>query len=236
MRNKNIAVIPARGGSKRIPDKNIKELCGKPMIWYTIDAAIKSGLFEKVVVSTDSPKIREIALSCGAEVPFLRASDISDDITPISVATLDTLNRFDIDCSKYTHICQLMANCPMRNSDDIINSYEFFFTHDLDSQISVAKYGWLNPWWAMQLLPDKSMEPLFSDEFDMRSQDLKTVYCPTGAIWWSTCESLRENGTFFIPKYAGCELSWQHSLDIDNYEDLEMAKVLLNTHLCSNEK
>ena len=108
-----IAIIPARGGSKRIPGKNVRELAGRPMIAYTIEAACASGLFERVVVSTDSQEIAEIAERYGAESPFLRDAGLADDVTPVSLATLDALQRLDPDGGQYDTLAQLMPNCPV---------------------------------------------------------------------------------------------------------------------------
>ncbi len=227
MPEKLLAVIPARGGSKRIPKKNIRELLGRPMIAYTIDAALESGLFEKVIVSTDCPEIAEVSKYCGAEVPFLREGNIADDHTPVSAATLDALNRIDSEGTYYGSICQLMANCPNRDSKDIAGSYKHFVDYGRKTQISVTKYGWLNPWWAMESEPGKTMRPVFEEKLKSRSQDLPNLFCPTGAIWWSTCDNLRQNKTFHSSDRTGYEISWQHAVDIDDYEDWELAEILL---------
>src|ERR1700679_3365321 len=121
---KIIAIIPARGGSKRIPGKNIKSLAGKPIIAYTIDAACESGLFERVVVSTDSNEIAEIARRYGAETPFLRENDLADDFTPVSSVTVDALLRLDPDNTKFESVAQLMPNCPLRTVEDVTSSHE----------------------------------------------------------------------------------------------------------------
>src|SRR6185503_14067921 len=109
MRLEVIAIIPARGGSKRVPGKNIRPLAGKPLIAYTIEAALGSGLFHRVVVSTDSEEIAAVSRISGAEIPFLRSAEISDDVTPISAATADALERLDPDGTQYRFVAQLMA-------------------------------------------------------------------------------------------------------------------------------
>ena len=113
MENSTIAIIPARGGSKRVPGKNIRPLAGKPLIAYTIEAALTCGLFHRVVVSTDSEEIAAVARVHGAETPFLRSAGISDDVTPISAATADALERLDPAGVLYSAVAQLMANCPL---------------------------------------------------------------------------------------------------------------------------
>ena len=232
MRDHTIAVIPARGGSKRIPGKNIRPLAGKPLIAYTIEAALESALFHRVVVSTDSEEIASVARNSGAEIPFLRSPQISDDVTPISAATADALERLDPDGTQYEFVAQLMANCPLRTSEDLVASFEQFSRTAADSQISVVRYGWQNPWWAMKRDASSfALEPLFPHEMSARSQDLPELFCPTGAIWWGKTTVIREQRTFHIPRRTGWEIEWQHGVDIDTPEDMAFAETLLSlTH------
>ncbi len=135
---------------QRVPGKNIRPLAGKPLIAYTIEAALESKLFHRVVVSTDSEDIAAVARTNGAEVPFLRSAEISDDVTPISAATADALERLDPDGTQYQFVAQLMANCPLRTAEDVVSSHKQFSETAADTQISVVRYGWQNPWWAMR--------------------------------------------------------------------------------------
>jgi N-acylneuraminate cytidylyltransferase len=226
MAGKVIAIIPARGGSKRIPGKNVKHLAGKPIIAYTIAAARESGLFERVVVSTDNQEIAKIALECGAEVPFLRDERLADDVTPVSSATVDALLRLDPDGDKFGSVAQLMANCPLRNAADVSDSHRQFQTTGTGSQISVVRYGWQNPWWAMRQNERRELEPIFKEQINMNSQDLPNLFCPTGAIWWARTGVLRQAKTFHVDQRTGWEIPWQRGIDIDTYEDWAMAEVL----------
>lgn len=228
MQDHAIAIIPARGGSKRVPGKNILPLAGKPLIAYTIEAALKSALFGRVVVSTDSEEIADVARTNGADVPFLRSSQISDDVTPVSAATADALERLDPDGTQYKIVAQLMANCPLRTAADLVSSYKQFSETRSDAQISVVRYGWQNPWWAMRRDAGSfALDPLFPREMSARSQDLPELFCPTGAIWWGKTSVIREQRTFHIPGRTGWEISWQHGVDIDTPEDMEFAEALL---------
>ncbi len=223
-----LAVIPARGGSRRVPGKNIRPLGGRPAIAYTIDAALGSGLFERVVVSTDSPEIAEVAVRCGAEVPFLREASLADDHTPVSLVTLDALERLDPAGEMYRVVAQLMANCPLRTAEDVRASYRQFVSTRAAAQLSVTRYGWLNPWWALERDPSSHvLTPLFAEQLTRRSQDLPELYCPTGAIWWATAEALRRHRTFHIPGRTGWEIPWQRAVDIDTADDWRMAELLL---------
>ena len=229
MRDQTDAIIPARGGSKRVPRKNILPLAGKPLIAYTIEAALESALFHRVVVSTDSEEIAAVARITGAEVPFLRSADIADDVTPISAATADALERLDPEGTQCRFVAQLMANCPLRTAEDLVASYKQFSEIGADTQISVVRYGWQNPWWAMKRDASSfALDPLFPCEMSARSQDLPELFCPTGAIWWGKTTVIREKRTFHIPERTGWEIEWQHGVDIDTAEDMEFAEALLS--------
>ncbi len=223
-----IAIIPARGGSKRIPGKNLRPLSGKPVLAYTIEAARESGLFERVVVSTDRPEIAEVARQYHAEVPFLRDENLSDDFVPVSLVTTDALLRLDPAGDRFDAVAQLMPNCPLRTAGDIGDSYRQFEETGTDSQISVVRYGWQNPWWAMRLNERREVEPVFKEQMAARSQDLPELFCPTGAIWWARTATLRRTKTFHLEKRTGWEIPWQRGIDIDTFEDWAMAEVLLS--------
>jgi CMP-N-acetylneuraminic acid synthetase len=178
-----LAVIPARAGSKRVPNKNIRPLGGRPLLAYTVAAAVDSGLFAEVIVSTDSEAIADAARAAGAQVPFLRPAELADDHTPVSLATWDALQRRDPDGELFAAVAQLMPNCPLRTATDVRASHEAFAGSGAGVQISVCRYGWLNPWWAMTLEPGNVLAPLLEEEFARRSQDQPDLVCPTGAVW-----------------------------------------------------
>jgi len=225
--SRSLAVVPARGGSKRIPSKNIRELSGRPLIAYTIDAALESGVFERVVVSTDDPAIAEVARAAGAEAPFLRPAELADDHTPSSLVTLDALTRLDPDGTAYASVAQLLPTCPLRDAADVRASLDAFRSDDRSFQISVVPFGWLDPWWALQLGNDDEVTPLFDEPLTRRSQDLPELFCPTGAIWWARSPALRRERTFYGPGVRGFPIPWQHGVDVDTLDDLAMARALL---------
>lgn len=222
-----IAIIPARGGSKRVPRKNIRELSGKPLIAYTIEAALSSNIFEHVVVSTDNHEIAAMAEAFGAFVPFLRDADLADDITPVSAATVDMLFQLDPEGKHYARVCQLMANCPLRDADDVVASHQQFEDSQAPSQISIVRYGWQNPWWAMQRNDGYVLTPLFPEAHAVRSQDLTPLFCPTGAVWWAQTHVLRQQATFHVNGRTGWEIAWQKGIDIDTEEDWNMVEVMM---------
>lgn len=223
---KVIAIIPARGGSKRVPKKNIREFCGKPMIAWTIEAAKKSGLFDKVVVSTDSPEIAEVSRKYGAEVPFLRDT-AADDHSPVSEATLRTILQLEENGEVYDEVVQLFAVCPLRTAEDIQSAYDFFIKQDAPFVLSCFKFVWMNPWWAVTLNDKNEPQWLLQDTLK-RSQDLPDLFCPTGAVWIAKIENLKKEGTFYGKGHIFWEMDWKRAVDIDNHDDVELAKSLKN--------
>ncbi|WP_428236148.1 cytidylyltransferase domain-containing protein [Gracilimonas sp.] len=225
---KRVAIIPARGGSKRIPKKNIIDFLGKPMIAYTIEAAIASNCFEDIIVSTDDQEIADVSVQYGAKVPFLR-EQYADDHSTISQATVHTLQKLSSELSEnYESVVQLMANCPIRNSEDIIEACNFFDDNVHNFQISAFKFGWMNPWWAHKLEDNFTATPVFDDEIrNRRSQDQPDLYCPTGAIWIANVEKLKDSESFYGDSYRFFPIDWKSAMDIDDTDDLEFAKVLM---------
>jgi pseudaminic acid cytidylyltransferase len=204
---------------------------GKPLIAYTIEAARKSALFTRVLVSTDSAEIAAVGREYGAEVPFLRDGRLADDVTPVSAATVDMLSRLDPTGDQLEYVCQLMANCPLRTAEDILDSYRQFAATRAESQLSVVRYGWQNPWWAMRRTESFELKPVFEECLAKRSQDLPELFCPTGAIWWARADTLRREGTFHISGRTGWEIPWRRGLDIDTEDDWVFAEILVGlTH------
>lgn len=221
-----LAVIPARGGSKRIPRKNIMDFMGKPLIAWTIEAAVNSGVFKRVFVSTDDGEIAAVAKKYGAEIPFLR-DKYCDDITPVSKVTMYALEQLKVRLGEeYRTVVQLMPNCPLRGSADIVNACKTFGDSGAPFQISCFKFGWMNPWWAVKLGEGGEPVPLFPEALKTRSQDLPDLYCPTGAIWIAAAAELLAQGTFYGKDHKFCPMPWEAAVDIDNYEDVEFAKAV----------
>jgi len=223
MVRRRIAIIPARGGSRRIPRKNVMEFMGRPLIAATIEAAIDSGVFDEVLVSTDDPEIADISKAAGASAPFLRAS-AADDHSPVSAATIHALAQAESHWgTTFDVVAQLMPNCPLRGAPEIRAAMECFERSGSQFQISCFKFGWMNPWWAVRLHPNGHPERLFEDRSTRRSQDLDTLYCPTGAIWIADAKALRVAGTFYGPGHIYAPMHWTAAVDIDDMVDFEMA-------------
>lgn len=225
----NLAIIPARGGSKRIPKKNIVDFHGKPMISWTILAALESNKFDQVVVSTDCEETAEISLQFGATVPFLRETDF-DDITPVSKATINYTSKLESFYKKpILTVTQLMANCPLRTSTDIIEFLEEYQSMNVDFLLSSFKFGWMNPWWAFKLNGNNEHTFLFPKALSERSQDQENLYCPTGSIWVGNFNKLKANGSFYGHNQRFREIPWKSAVDIDDEEDLAFAWAVANS-------
>ncbi len=221
---KHIAIILARGGSKRLPRKNILDFHGKPMLAWTIEAALLSNQYERVLVSTDDEEIAQIARSFGAEVPFLRNS-AADDLAPSSEATLAALRQAELHWGEnYDVVSQLMSNCPLRDATDITASVQNFIDQKVPAQLSCFRFGWMNPWWAARLSGSGVPDYLFPKAKISRSQDLPPLHCPSGALWIARVPALKKSKTFFTPKHILHPLTWVSAMDIDDDADLEMAK------------
>lgn len=220
----SIAIVLARGGSKRLPGKNKRMFHGKPLVAWTIEAALHSRIFDKVLLSTDSQEIAEIGIKYGAEVPFLR-NCAADDHSSSSEATLAALVQAEEHWSKsFAIVAQLMANCPLRTSHHVCNAMNDFSTRDVSSQISCFKFGWINPWWAAKMNSDDHPEWIFPEARHSRSQDLPDLYCPSGALWIAKSQSLRAHQSFYSPDHVFNVMDWMSAMDIDDEEDWLMAE------------
>lgn len=233
---KIIAVIPARGGSKRIPKKNITDFMGKPLMAWTIEAAQRSNIFDRIIVSTDDSEFADVAEKFGCNVPFLRDTN-ADDITPVSEATIRAIEQAEQFYSEsYDVVVQLMANAPIRDEADILKHFNHFVQSDLEFQISCFPFGWMNPWWAFKMGEDYKHEWLHTEALSKRSQDLAKLYCPTGAIWIAKKDALFKEKTFYGPDFQFHDIGWKSAVDIDDYEDLDFAKAVfyLKSHQANN--
>jgi N-acylneuraminate cytidylyltransferase len=218
-----IAIIPARGGSKRIPGKNIIDFDGKPMIAWTIEAALESDCFDRILVSTDSEEIAELSIAAGASAPFLRREN-ADDTAPSSLATISALKQAEEHWqTRFELVVQLMPNCPLRSAAHVKTAIGNFRRHKINYQISCFRFGWMNPWWAVKLNAEMAPIKLFPDALNTRSQDLDNLYCPSGAIWIAGRNELIEANTFYGPDHRFFPMDWIGAVDIDDMDDYQMA-------------
>jgi len=222
-----ICVIPARGGSKRIPRKNIKLLGNKPLISYTIDAAIKSEIFDEIYISTDDNNIIDYAKSKNVLIDERPKNLVGDNVTQVEVIS-EFIQRKKLLPSD--QIASLLPTCPFRTSKDIINAYEIFKRDISTPLIGVVAYEF-----PIQLALSKKnksnlMTPFFENGYKKtRSQDIEKTWHPNGAIYLATVEQFLKNNSFFSSTMNTYEMDGLHSYDIDYPWQFEIAQHLLKT-------
>jgi pseudaminic acid cytidylyltransferase len=221
---KKIAIIPARGGSKRIPKKNVIDFHGKPLIAYSIDAALNSELFDEVMVSTDDKEIRQVARDLGARIPFLRSKKNSDDFATSSEVITEVLADYERKEGKtFAHFCCIYATSPFLSVQKLIDSYAIFNASEATSLVTVVKYSF--PPQRAFAIENGTLQYREPKNLNSRSQDLPPIYHDAGQFYWGDIPSFIESkslvSTTAIP-FIVPELEVQ---DIDNYEDLELAKM-----------
>ncbi|WP_061222756.1 cytidylyltransferase domain-containing protein [Leptospira weilii] len=219
---KILGLIPARGGSKGIPRKNIKFIAGKPLIVWTIEAALKSKYLASIVVSTDDPEIAEVAKQTGASVPFLRPSELATDyssgIDPVLHA-LDNLPEFD-------YVMLLQPTSPLRTSTDIDDCIEFAMKRKTNSVVSVCETQ-ENPFWMFCLDDSFKMTKLLNVEDVKRRQDSPKIFSLNGSIYLSEVNYFREKKKFITEDTLAYLMSKESSIDIDDMMDWKLAEILL---------
>lgn len=213
-----LCVIPARGGSKRIPRKNIKEFCGKPMIAYSIEAAIASGLFEKIVVSTDDEEIAKIAQSYGALVPFMRPRELSDDHTATIPVIAHAIRASVEDIKEVEAVCCIYATAPFVQAQFIKEAYEKLLTCKASYAFSATSFPFPIQR-AIRLSKNNRVEMFSPENFAVRSQDLEEAYHDAGQFYWGTPEAWLEGKIIFAPHSTAVLLPRHLVQDIDTPED-----------------
>lgn len=224
---KNIAIIPARSGSKGLKDKNIKELNGKPLLSYSIDAAIVSGLFDEVMVSTDSELYASVARANGASVPFLRSEELSSDNAGSWGVVEEVLHKYEECGKKFDTVCLLQPTSPLRTAKDIIEGYQLLMEKNGDAVTAVCEMDH-SPLWSMVLPEDNSLSDFRKNLKSVPRQQLAKYYRINGALYirridYKDNHILIQDGN----EYA-LIMNRKKSVDIDTLEDFELAEWYLN--------
>jgi CMP-N-acetylneuraminic acid synthetase len=223
---KPVAVIPARGGSKRLPGKNLLSFFGHPMMAYGVSAAVNSGLFEKVIVSSDDAEIGRVAEWYGAEF-VERPPELATDTAKSIDAVTHVLKTLAATGTCPESLCQVLPNCPLVTSADVVEHGRRFREGNRMFQISVVTYRCVYPEWAMVEDEVGHGRWRFGAEFLVRSQELARSFCPTGAVWWARCADLLAQNTFYGSPYYLAEIDANRGVDIDDEEDLRLAELLV---------
>lgn len=220
-----IAIIPARGGSKRIPRKNIKEFCGKPMIAWSFEAAKASGLFDHIIVSTDDGEIAEIAQQCGAEVPFMRPVELSDDYVGtgavIKHAAEWAINNF----GELDFICTIYATAPFITPADLINGLALLLKSNAEIAFTVTSFSF--PIQRAIRITNEGRVAMFQPEhFHTRSQDLEHAYHDAGQFYWARADAVLSEVSAFSHAAIPIILPRNQVQDIDTIEDWQRAELM----------
>lgn len=217
---KNLAIIPARGGSKRIPRKNVKPFLGKPMLAYSIEAALATGLFDEVMVSTDDEEIAEIARQYGATVPFMRTPATANDYATLADVMKEVLTTYKEKGQEFNNACLILATCPMLQSKDIVAAYERLIVSDFTVVYPVVLFSY-PIWRCLDLADDGSMKRHWPEFENSRSQDLPKEYHDTGTFYWyKSAEWMAGN-----IKIGGIEVDETTIQDIDTETDWKLAEM-----------
>ena len=221
---KAIAIIPARGGSKRIPKKNIKKFFGKPLIAYSIEIALASNLFKKVIVSTDDEKIAKIAKEYGAEVPFIRPPKLSDDFASTQDVINHAISYIEKQGERYEYICTIYATAPLLQKEYLIQGYKKLKSSDAINSFSVTSMPF--PIQRTFKLNDEGRCKMFTPQYyNSRSQDLEEAYQDAGQFYWSKIGQ-KSNDIFFGKDSIPIILPRYLVQDIDTIEDWQRAEIM----------
>lgn len=216
---KNLAIIPARGGSKRIPRKNIRDFLGKPIIAYSIEAALASGLFDEVMVSTDDKEIAEIAVKYGASVPFMRSEENANDAATLSDVIEEIKSVFIKNGHFFDNICCILATSPLITADLLRKGLDVLLASEADSVRPLVGYSYPVQR-SFKMSTKGKVDFLYPEHIYTRSQDLEPVYHDAGMFYWMKADKgLKGNNRY------GFEISEMECQDIDNERDWVMAEL-----------
>lgn len=220
-----LAIIPARGGSKGLPRKNVLEFAGRPLIAYTIGAARASKTIDRVIVTTDDAEIAEVARREGAEVPFMRPSELASDTAKAVDVYNHALGMVESERYRCDEFCVLLPTAPLRTAEHIDEAVALFSRGVHESVISVTSYD--HPiYWALSLGEDRSITPLFPDVLMKNRQDVPVAYRPNGAIYVFLRSFFALNKGYYGPRSLGYVMKPDESIDIDTLADFRLAEML----------
>ncbi len=227
---KVLTVIPAKIGSKRLPEKNIKKLAGKPLVCYTIESAIASGVCGEIMVSTDSDRIAETARRAGARVPFMRPGYLGKDPYGVVDVCLHVIKEYENRGSLFDTLIILLPTSPFRSAEDIRKSYRMFRETGAEFLMSVSEFSH-NPFGALvedQFNPN-IMKPCFPHRIGKKRHELPVAYRANGAICIVDIDAFKKAGTYYGEPLFAYKMPWQRSIDIDDESDFLFAEFLIKS-------
>jgi len=221
----NLCVIPARGGSKRIPRKNLRDFCGRPIIAYSIETALESGCFDRVVVSTDDPDISTRARSLGADVPFVRPLEISDDHTGTNAVVAHAVTWLRKNGESFENVACIYATAPFLECDTVRRGLDLLRASEAAFVVSITSFPYAIQR-ALRLDPGNRVE-MFEPRFRMtRSQDLEEAFHDAGQLYWGTAEAFTGEVPMFESSTVGLRIPRFRVQDVDSEEDWHRAELL----------
>lgn len=221
--NSTLAIITARGGSKRIPGKNIREFCGKPILAYSIEAAKKAGVFDEVMVSTEDKKIAETAMQFGASVPFFRSEKTSDDFATTAEVLLEVLEEYEKRGRKFTHICCIYPTAPFVSGEKLKQAMELLAEKQADSVMPVVKFSF--PPQRCVVERDGRLVPKWPEYMNCRSQDLELLYHDCGQFYCLRVGAFRTQKKVIMENTLPVFMEETEVQDIDTIEDWKLAEM-----------
>lgn len=222
--SKPIAIITARGGSKRIPKKNIRDFCGKPIIAYSIEAALSSGIFDEVMVSTDSMEIADIAKKYGAAVPFLRSERTSSDMAGSEEVLVEVLDKYSEQGKIFDCFCCIYPTAPFITVDKLLESYNLLKDKDVHNVVPMVAFSF-PPQRGMKIKSDGLVEPIDEKGLNSRSQDLPTIYHDAGQFYWIKTKEFMVNYEILGKHTKPYIVPETEVQDIDNETDWQLAEM-----------
>lgn len=230
-----LAIIPARGGSKGIPHKNIVDLCGKPLISYSIEAAQKSKYIDCILVSTDDKEIQKVSLQYGAKVPFLRPEEISNDSAKSIDVVIHGINYLKDNGETFDYVILLQPTSPLRTNEDIDEAIGIILEREKDSLVSVCEVD-ENPI-LMRTIKEEKLDPIITfNGNNLRRQDLPKFFIFNGAIYISTVDMILEDKTMVDNDSIPYVMEKHKSIDIDNILDLKLTEYILEEKINDQNK
>lgn len=222
MADKKLCIIPARGGSKRIPKKNIKLFLGEPIITYSIKTAISSGLFEEIMISTDDAETADIGIKMGIKVPFMRSKRNSDDYSTTFDVISEVLNNYKDKGKEFKYVCCLYPCAPLVTVDDLNSSFNKLEKNNYDSLLPIIKIG--SPIERSIILDSDKIKWLQKQYSNSRSQDLRELYNDAGQYYWLNTEKCFDKGDVLTENSGFLIIPAIKGQDIDNEDDWEVAE------------
>jgi len=229
----SICIIPARGNSKRIPRKNIKNFCGKPMIAWSIEKATQSGCFDQIIVNTDDDEIADISLQFGADLCLERNKKNSDDYTTISDVIVDSIDSLDKNCSNLDYVCCLLATAPLLSINDLISAYNLLINENVEYVFPVSEFEY--PIQRSLRMNSNNSVSMYNTIFHhTRSQDLEIFLRDAGQFYWGLKQAWLSKKPLFQSKNSTIKIPRKRAIDIDDENDWFLAEKLFELSLSIN--